>query len=302
MKVALVTPWQNAWVPLYEKSVTARGHQFRVVEKIAPSDSDVVLHGWAVGTPSIMRARNIVFLRRYELFEGGLAKVDWSKTNALICVNSWIKNVAEQIFAGENIKTPVHLIYNAVNTDKFTFAERGHGKKIGMACFIHTKKNIPLALQILAALPKGYELHIAGDIQDACLAEYITHLAKAMNVPLHLYGQVPSNRLNEWWDGMNYCLSTSLSEGNPNNVIEAMAKGIKPIVHRWPGAEDQFEAFCTVAEAVKEITEGKYESVRYKQQVQEKYSLANIERVLDIALEEREGISPSDRPARVEGL
>jgi hypothetical protein len=39
---------------------------------------------------------------------------------------------------------------------------------------------------------------------------------------------------------MGVCLSTSLSEGNPNNVIEAMAKGIKPVVHAWPGAEDQF--------------------------------------------------------------
>lgn len=284
MKVALITPWQNAWVPLYEKAFEARGHQFGVFEKRAPSDSDVVLHGWATGTPSVPKARNIVFLRRYELFDGGLPKVEWSKTHALVCVNSWIKTVAEKIFDGENIKTPVHLIYNAVDASKWTFAERGHGKKIGMACFVHTKKNIPLALQILAALPEGYELHIAGDVQDACLAEYLVHLAKALDKPLHLYGQVRD--MNAWWDGMDYCLSTSLSEGNPNNVNEAMAKGVKPIVHRWPGAEDQYKGhlFNTVQEAVTMIAEGSYDSAHYRQTVEDKFSLKNIDRVVDLCL------------------
>lgn len=285
MKVALLTPWDNAWVPLYEKAFTSRGHQFGVFEKVAPRDSDVVLHGWCTGTKSVDKARNIVFLRRYELFEGGLAKVEWSKTHALICVNSWFKGVAEQIFEAEKINVPVHLIYNAASFEKWKFSKRGHGKKIGMACFVHTKKNLPLALQILASLPKDYELHIAGAIQDPCLAEYLVHQSRAMDRDVHLHGQVPSNQLNEWWDGMDYCLSTSLSEGNPNNVIEAMAKGIKPIVHNWPGAEDQFQnhLFNTVDQAVK-LIQGDYDSEVYRQEVEEKFSVKNIEKVVDMAV------------------
>lgn len=289
MKVALLTPWQNAWIPYFEKVFVVRGHKFAVFPKVAPTDSDIVIHGWATGTSPVNKARNIVFLRRYELFDGGLAKVDWSKVHALVCVNSWFKTVAEQIFEKEKISVPIYLIYNGLDLEKWTFKERGRGKKIGMACFIHTKKNIPLALQILAALPKDYELHIAGDIQDACLAEYLVHVSRAMERDVHLYGQIPSRHLNEWWDGMDYCLSTSLSEGNPNNVIEAMAKGIKPIVHCWPGAEDQFprHLFRTVNEAVALIN-SPYESSEYRKEVQELFSLANFEKVADLALGEKQ--------------
>jgi hypothetical protein len=85
---------------------------------------------------------------------------------------------------------------------------------------------------------------------------------------------------------MDYCLSTSISEGNPNNVIEAMAKGIKPIVHNWPGAEDQFpmSIFNSVDEAVKLLTENTYESRMYRGSVESKFSLKNFEQVADIAL------------------
>ena len=285
MKVALITPWQNAWVPLYEKAFKDRGHEFGVFEKQAPRDSDVVLHGWCTGTKAVDGAKNIVFLRRYELFDGGLARVEWSKVQHLVCVNSWIKNIAEQIFEAEKIQTPVHLIYNAASFDKWKYADRGHGKRIGMACYVHTKKNIPLALQILAALPAGYELHIAGGIQDLCLAEYLSYQAKEMNLTMVLHQQVPSKDMDSWWDGMNYCLSTSMTEGNPNNVIEAMAKGIKPIVHNWPGAEDQLGShlFNTVDEAVKLIN-GDYDSKAYRQEIEDKFSVKNIEKVVDLAL------------------
>lgn len=286
MKVALITPWQNAWVPHFREEFEARGHQFGVFPKFAPSDCDVVIHGWATGTPVVPRAKNIVFLRRYELFDGGLAKVDWSKVSALICVNSWFKHVAETIFQHENIKVPVHLIYNAVNLKKWSYTERKPGKRIGMACFVHPKKNIPLALQILATLPKDYELHIAGDIQDACLAEYLVHLSKSLDVSLYLGGQIPSTQLNDWWDQMDYCLSTSVSEGNPNNVIEAMAKGVKPIVHNWPGAQDQFpeHLFNTVSEAVEMILSSSYDSSQYRAQVEAQFGLDNIEKVVELCV------------------
>ena len=86
---------------------------------------------------------------------------------------------------------------------------------------------------------------------------------------------------------MDYCLSTSISEGNPNNVIEAMAKGIKPVVHYWPGAETQFKPwlFRSVYEAVAEISGGEYESDKYLACVRDNFSLANIERVLDLAID-----------------
>lgn len=65
-----------------------------------------------------------------------------------------------------------------------------------------------------------------------------------------MYGHVGD--IDLWLEDKNYLLCTAISEGCPNNVIEAMAKGIKPVVHNWPGSESLFRGyvFNTVDEAV----------------------------------------------------
>jgi glycosyltransferase involved in cell wall biosynthesis len=289
VKVALLSPWDNAWVPYFRAAFESRGHKFTFMKKPREEVFDVVLHGWATGdTPIYESAKNIVFLRRYELFDGGLAKVQWEDVSDLICVNSWIKTIAEEVLSGKGVSTKVHLIYNGTDINRWRFKERGHGKRIGMACHVHPKKNLPLAIQVLGKLPEDYSLHIAGDIQDPCTAEYLNHLGKTLRRKVYLYGHVPTNQLSLWWEQMNYCLSSSISEGNPNNVIEAMAKGLKPVIHNWPGAEDQFPEdlrFSTPEEAAQMITGGAYESSRYRGIVEKDFSLSNIDKVVDLALE-----------------
>lgn len=287
MKALLLTPWDNAWIPYFRDELEKRGWQFILAKGwngvVRP---DLVIHGWASGaTQPVTGAKNVMFLRRYELFDGGLGKVNWKGVDHLICVNTWIADRVREIFAENGVKTPVSVIYNGTDLNRWKYAERQPGKRIGMACHVHPKKNLPLALQIIGALPKGYELHIAGDIQDVCTAEYIAHVANSLDRDVFLYGHVPHEQLNAFWDRMDYCLSTSLSEGNPNNVIEAMAKGIKPVVHNWPGAEDQFPIhlrFDTVHQAVAAIESDEYESAAYRNLAAEKFGLQNYARVVTL--------------------
>ena len=287
MKVSLVTPWTNAWVPYFKAEVQRRGHDFVHVDdwRAVPA-SDVVMHGWAswqhAGQP-VDGARNVYFLRRFELF-GPISGIEWNKVDALIVVNDWIKGKVERMFAQRGIKVPVHLVYNGADPDRWNYRERCHGTCIGMACHVHPKKNLPLALQVLARLPAEYELHIAGDIQDSCTAQYLDHLAKASRRKVYLYGHV--DNLNEWWEMMDYCLSTSISEGNPNNVIEAMLKGICPVVHHWPGAQDQFGPwlFRTANQAAQSIVHEPYTSARYRSHACKHFGLDNIAKAVDIAL------------------
>ena len=289
MKVLLLTPWENAWIPYFKEAFERAGCKFACSNGYDANDiPDVVVHGWAAGyTQEFPAARNIMFLRRFELFSGGLGKVDWSQIDELICVNEWIADRVREVFARRKISTPVRVIYNGTDGNKWRFKCRTHGFNIGMSCHVHPKKNLPLALQILCALPPEYELHIAGEVQDPCTAEYLNHVARIAQRKVYLYGHIPHNQLNLWWENMNYCLSTSISEGNPNNVIEAMAKGIKPIVHNWPGAKDQFDpwTFSTVAEAQAMILSGEYDSAAYRHRVEKRFSLSNFDEVVQIALQ-----------------
>lgn len=299
MKIALIAPdWGNSWIPLIQAEVERRGNEFA---QITPANLalasaelipafDIFMHAWA--GPPIEGKRNVMFLRRYELFNGALAKIDWEHVQDLILVNSWIKGIVDTHFKAKGIKTKTHLIYNAVDTAQWAYQPRRGNHRIGMACHVHPKKNLPLALELLAQLPPGYELHIAGAIQDSCTAEYLDHLGKALQRKVYLYGHIPRDQLNVWWEQFGFCLSTSISEGNPNNVLEAMAKGIKPLVLNWPGAEDQFPAECigNSAQALAYIVmntqagHSPYDSAGYLALVESRFSLNNIKRAVDIAL------------------
>ena len=287
MRVVLFSPWDNAWVPYFRAAYQRRGHEFMHAKTDCAVGGDLFLHGWASGDTALRYgARNFMFLRRYELFAGGLDKVKWANVDGLFVVNTWIKEVVERVFSERGIKTPVHLVYNGTDSIKWKYKARRPGKRIGMACHVHPKKNLPLALQILGALPEDYSLHIAGAVQDPCTAEYLNHVGARLRRKVYLYGQIPHEQLSLWWDTVDYCLSTSISEGNPNNVIEAMAKGIKPVVHSWPGAEDQFSkhTFNTVQEAADMILSQDYDSLAYSLLVSDKFGLRNIEQVVDMTL------------------
>ena len=272
LRILLLTPWENAWIPLYTKVFAERGHQVRVDHDGSRwRKADVFLHMWAGQTEPRPGAVNLMFLRRYEFFDFAWQKYDWSRVDKLIFCNPALKAQFDRL-----VEADTELVYNAVDLDKWTHGERGPGKKIGMACHIHPKKNLPLAAQIMEKLP-GYELHIAGAVQDPNTLFYLQS-RKALKIMF--YGHVPD--MDKWWEDKNYCLSTSLMEGNPNNVNEAMAKGIKPIVHDWPGAEDQYgTVFRTVDEAVAQIT-GDYGS-GYRQHVETRFGLDNFRKVVDMA-------------------
>lgn len=282
MKVLLITPWNNSWIPLYSKVFEERGHAL-LVDKAPRLKADCYLHMWAGMTEPVEGAANLMFMRRYEFFDFDWKRYDWSKIDRLIFCNSFFKNQVDAFFASSNGPTcPTELVYNAVDFDKWTFKERKPGYKIGMACHVHPKKNLPLAAQILMELGPDYELHIAGEIQDPCTALYL----KSLGLKIRCYGHVKD--MDQWWEDKNYCLSTSISEGNPNNVLESMAKGIRPVIHKWPGSKDQFNGrwlFRTVGEAVSQIKDNRYHSDIYFNHAEMMFGLNNYRVVVSMAEE-----------------
>jgi len=287
MKVAIIAPdWGNSWLPIYKDLLEEAGHKVFILDPNGEKGTsyDAYIHMWARRDNFIdLPGQHIMFMRRYELFDAAhWVGLPWKGISDLIFCNDWIKATVDSFFKEQKIEQTTHLIYNAVDPSLWTYQERFHGKKIGMACHVHTKKNIPLALQILDQLPYDYELHIAGAVQDHCLAEYICHVGNKIGRKVVIHGQIDRDKLDEWWEDKSYCLSTSLSEGNPNNVLEAMVKGIKPVIHGWPGSESQFPVFYTAREAAAEIMRGNYLSSDYLKVVSEYHSLENYRAVINL--------------------
>lgn len=288
MKICIVLPeWSKKmrWFQVYKDLFSKAG-----LEVLATNDPtkappcDLYLYTWADEVLQITlpllppQAKVVVILRRYEFYMGHWLRVDWKRVDKLICLNPYFQEQIKQ-FIGVNAA----LIPNGVNLDTWSYKQRWHGTRIAMVGFINGKKNLPLAMQILLALPSQFSLHLAGDIQDGVVMNYVDYVAKKNSRKVYHYGQVED--LNLWLDGMNYLLSPSITEGCPNNVIEAMAKGLKPLIHAWPGS-DLFPPeliFHTVQDAVKCLdANSPYESQKYRDFIVENHAETPYKKVLEI--------------------
>lgn len=284
MKIQLVSPFWFRWVQHYADLARARGHEFVATKRPQDRGADVEIYAWCdVATVEALefkpKGKRIVFLRAYEFYEYGWQNVDWGRVDAVFVVNDHIG----RLFHSATGIVP-EVVYNAVDPSRWAYRDRGPGHKIALVAAVHYKKNHALALEILSRLPLEYELHCAGEVQCPDVMEYLDQLARELQRTLYFHGRIED--MDAWLEDKDYILSTSFREGSPNNVLEAMAKGIKPVVMAWPGAREQFpEACSTVGEAVGQILSKDYESSLYLERVNEKFSLDNYARVISKAEE-----------------
>lgn len=219
--------------------------------------------------------RLFIRLHRFEAFEPYPFLIKWENVDKVVFVSNFMKEVLEdrKIKIG-NEKSKV--IYNGVDLDRYDFKQRENGYNIGWVAHIIPRKNLHIALEIirkLAEKDERYVLHIAGDFPDLMYERYIKHLIKVANIEKNviLYGWVDD--MAKWWNDKNYLLSTSMHESFGYNIAEAMAKGIKPIIHNFDGAEELYDKqflFSNIDEAVEKIVTGEYNSSYYREYLEKK--------------------------------
>jgi len=302
MKILLHYPeWSNRWVPYIEKELnqydltvthTSDGGKLGDLSDKA----DLLISMWmneitAFWSQYFPDKKIISYLRRYEFWEPDLLNaINFEAVNAIIFVSEYYHKVFNRLmgldFKGRlSPETKQHVIPNVINFDDFKpIKPKKNSKKIAMVCLIKNVKNIPLACQILLALPEEFTIHQIGLPAGSQIAGQITSYIDSLGLMdrFKMEGVISSNKVYNWLKDKRCLLSTSINEGNPNNVIEAMAMGIKPIVHDWPGARDQFPEnliFRTVDEAASLILDSSYRPAFYRRWVQDKYSIKNYEKL-----------------------
>jgi glycosyltransferase involved in cell wall biosynthesis len=92
--------------------------------------------------------------------------------------------------------------------------------------------------------------------------------------------------MNDYFEDMDYILNPSLKEAFSYVTAEAMAKGIKPILHNWLGAGDTWREnwlYLTPDEAVDMILSGytEKESKNYRKYIEERYDARRMCREVD---------------------
>ena len=258
---------------------------------------DIVWFEWAnesaiVGTnyEGIKGKKVIIRLHSYEVFMDFTKRINWTTVDRLIFVAPHIRGILKEFISDIEKKVKTEIVYNGIDLDKTTFQEREPGHNIAWVGFINYKKNPQMALQILEKLTdidKQYKLHVAGSYQDSRYKIYLEYMIKEMGLRdnIKFYGWVDD--MEEFWKDKNFLLHTSIHESFGYAIFEAMARGIKPIIHNFRGAKELYpdiNIFNTIEEAAREIIYGNYYSKMYRSWIVNKgWTLKNqLKQIRDI--------------------
>jgi glycosyltransferase involved in cell wall biosynthesis len=163
-----------------------------------------------------------------------------------------------------------HVIPSGIDLGRFKFTSRGPGDQVAFVARLSHKKGLDLLAQV-AMMQPGYQFHVAGEWQDTRYQHYFATL----NLPnVHFHGRVEPSQMPAWLADKNYILCTSPFESQGLGLMEAMAMGIKPLVHNFPGANLLYPAACLWQDLadLSDVLEGPYNSQEYRQWVEISYS------------------------------
>lgn len=233
-------------------------------------------------------------LHRYEAYQPTAKMVDWSKIDDLISVSPFNLKVLRELYKIDVERhTRVHIIPNPIRLERYRYRRRTGGFRIACVTRFHGDKNPAMILQVMAKVVKAdprYRCFIAGRVQDPVQYLYFEQMKEALGLKDHVVFEGYQEDMDAWLEDKDYLLVTSLVESQNVAVAEAMAKGIKPIIHSFLGSSDlgypQELLFLTVDEAVEKILEGSYQSESYRQFVEERFAfprvIKGIERIVGL--------------------
>jgi glycosyltransferase involved in cell wall biosynthesis len=223
---------------------------------------------------------SIVRLHRYEAHLNWPKLINWKNVDTLITVgNEWVINAVNHWVGDISRLTSVITIPNGVDLDSIQFKRRKAGKKIAFVAKLRMVKNPMLLVQCMAELLKidpEYQLYMAGELHDLLLWQYMQHMTKELGIPESFVFDEWQDDIPSWLEDKSYLVSTSVIESQGMGILEAMAAGIKPVIHNFPGAAGIFgteHLFNTPSQFCRQILETPYKSEHYRQFVEQRYPL-----------------------------
>ncbi|MBS5825425.1 MAG: glycosyltransferase, partial [Clostridium argentinense] len=216
-------------------------------------------------------------LHSYEAFNDYIYKVNWSTIDRLIFVAEHIKN---HVLSKINIDvTKVNVVANGIDINKYRFKERQKGFNIAYVGYINYKKGPMLLIHTFKKIydtDNRYKLYIAGKFQDERDILYFKQMIKELKLENNIIFTGWQDNLDKWLEDKNYILCTSVLESQNISVMEAMSKGIRPLIHNFVGANNIYPnryIWNTIDECVDMLNSSYYNSSEYRSYIEENYSL-----------------------------
>lgn len=243
--------------------------------------------------------RVVCRLHSYEAFTDLPTEVRWDFVDHVVFVAPHIR---ELMLSRGLTQVASSVVPNGVPLHRLAFKERARSFNIAYVGYLNYKKNPEMLLQCMADLVRRdsrYHLHIAGAFQDLRYQLYFEKMIPALGLQDHVHFHGWVDDIDAWLEDKSFLVSTSVLESFGMGIAEGMAKGLKPIIHNWVGAEHIFPRkylFNTVAEFSDLVLEDDYEPAAYRRFIADNYAFEDQVKRLEELLCELTG--RREQPAR----
>ncbi|MBT6052779.1 MAG: glycosyltransferase [Candidatus Scalindua sp.] len=205
-------------------------------------------------------------------------QINWSVVDNVIFIAEHIRKINELLTPAIK-NTTMANIPNGINLDNWKFRTREKGFDIAYVGSINYKKGSILLPHLLNAVlneDKRYRLHMAGEIQDPRYSFYFKQMVQDMGLSnsFIMYGNIDD--IDTWLEDKNYIISASLLESQQLGICEAMAKGIKPVIHNFVGARSLYPEkyiWNSIPDFVRLVQKDDYDSMEYRDFISNTFSL-----------------------------
>ena len=228
-------------------------------------------------------------LHSYEAFTHFISEVRWENVDKVIFVARHIRDIVLSKISIDVNRTVI--IPNGIDTQKLNFRHRKNGYNIAYLGYINSKKGPMLLLHALQRICKKdnrYKLYIAGKFQEERDILYFNQMVKEFGLVNNIIFEGWQSDVDKWMDDKDYIICTSILESQNTSVMQAMVKGIKPLIHNFVGARGVYPGkylWNTIDECFEMLDSEEYDSSEYRNFVVDHYSIdiqiSDIKRLID---------------------
>lgn len=240
--------------------------------------------------------RIIVRLHSYEALSGMHHLLRWDKVDHLIFVS---KNIRDIVMPDDRIRVswkkppenfiqvPHSIVPNGLEVNDFPFRnrDRAHGDNIAFVANLSSKKGIMLLVHafhaLTKALPRPFTLHLAGRTDEPRFGLYLSSMVGKLGLGGRMVFHGYIHDIRSWLNDKDYILCTSPIESQGMGIMEAMAMGIKPLIHDFVGAETIYPKaylWASIDDLIGMLDSDHYESATYRKFIEESYSFKETSR------------------------
>ncbi len=225
--------------------------------------------------PIVMRGIDI------DLYFGHYMGLDWDRCKAVLFINNYMREyIVDKYKAAKGVepKCLIETVELGVDVNRFNYKERQPGKTIGWLNAIGPAKGIELLCQIIYKMVKynkEYKFEIVGQCGTLWLEKYIEEFLARNGLSDNVNIKSSVADVDKWMDGIDYIMTTSMKECMSLPIAEGMAKGIKPVIHNWWGADQLYPGdlvFQTAEQACDIIMSPQYDSNFYRKYILDHYT------------------------------